>query len=70
MKINRYIIRYYNRFPADPKARWDIHRAEIYAASAVAAQFLFWHDGIEIIDVEQDLTYIQPVMKMMEIENE
>lgn len=66
VETKRYIIRYYNRFPADPKARWDILRAEVYAADPTAAAFLFWHEGIEIIDTFPDPTYTQPIMKTME----
>lgn len=64
--MNRYIIRYYQRFPIDPKARWDILRAEVYAKTQMEAEFNFWNDGIEIIDTVKDETYIQPILHMME----
>jgi hypothetical protein len=54
-----YTVRYHDRNPINPLARWEIHRANVTAQSEQTAKALIEDCDCEVIDVTE---YIQPAI--------
>lgn len=50
--MNTYTVRFYDRYPLDAKARFDIHREIVTAENEQAAGDIMADSGKEVIDVE------------------
>ena len=49
--MNKYLVRYYDRHPLDPAARWFINRTHIDAETGEQARLFMQQIDVEVIDV-------------------
>ena len=49
--MNKYLVRYYDRHPLDPAARWFINRTYIDAETGEQARLFMQQIDVEVIDV-------------------
>ena len=49
--MNKYLVRYYDRHPLDPTARWTINRTYIDAETGEQARLFMQQIDVEVIDV-------------------
>ena len=76
--MNKYLVRYYDRHPLDPTARWTINRTYIDAETGEQARLFMQQIDVEVIDVvlvsamsEQDhicnemVAEVEPMMNVL-----